>query len=272
MPTEAVLKVTILGCGGSAGVPRLGGGAGPGDGFGDWGVCDPAEPRNRRLRSAILVEGPEGGRLLVDAGPDLREQLLTAGIGRLDAVVFTHQHADHIMGVDEMRPLNRSIGGVIPAYGTEETLEDVGRRFDYAFLPPTPTFYRPALVALPVPLAGEFTAAGLALRTFEQDHKVMRTLGLRIGGFAYSTDVVELPEKSLATLEGIDTWVVGCFQRDPHPVHANIGRVLEWVERLRPRRTVLTHMGPDMDYAMLREMLPPGIEPAYDGMRLEVPS
>jgi phosphoribosyl 1,2-cyclic phosphate phosphodiesterase len=265
----AALTVTILGCGSSGGVPQIGGA----DGRGDWGVCDPAEPRNQRTRSAILVEGPEGGRLLVDAGPDLRQQFLACGVDRFDALLFTHSHADHVLGIDDLRQVNRITGRALPAYADAPTLENLMQRFDYAFLPVPPRgFFRPALEAHEVAAGQVLTLAGLPVELFRQDHKVMDTLGLRIGGFAYSTDVVALPEESLERLAGLDTWVVDCFQRHPHPVHAHLEMVLGWVERLRPRRAVLTHMGPDMDWAWLRQNLPPGIEPAHDGLVLRVPA
>jgi phosphoribosyl 1,2-cyclic phosphate phosphodiesterase len=261
------LTVTLLGCGGSGGVPLIGG---PEE-RGDWGACDPAEPRNRRTRSSLVVEGPAGGRLLVDAGPDLRAQLLACGIARLDAVLFTHAHADHILGVDDLRVVNRVRGAALPAFGTAETLEAVRGRFDYAFLPAPRFFFRPALLPQPVAWGERPMIAGLPVQVFRQDHQVMDTLGLRIGGFAYSTDVVRLPEESLALLAGLDTWVVGCLQRAAHPVHANLDQVLAWVERLRPRRTVLTHMSLDLDWAWLCGRLPPGVEPGHDGLRLRVP-
>jgi phosphoribosyl 1,2-cyclic phosphate phosphodiesterase len=263
-----VLRVTILGCGGSGGVPLIGG-AGEG---GEWGDCDPAEPRNHRTRTSALIEGPEGGRLLVDAGPDLRQQLLAVGVAKLDAILFTHAHADHILGIDDLRQVNRITGQALDAYGTRTTLQKLDDRFDYAFIGPTPPFfYRPALEPIRLAYGDQVTMAGLPVQVFRQDHGVMDTLGLRIGGFAYSTDVVMLPEESLEALAGLDTWVVGCFQHMPHKVHANLDQVLEWVARLKPRRTVLTHMGPAMDYRSLLRDLPPGIEPAHDGMVLEIP-
>jgi phosphoribosyl 1,2-cyclic phosphate phosphodiesterase len=263
-----VLRVTILGCGGSGGVPLIGG-AGEG---GEWGDCDPDEPRNRRTRTSALIEGPEGGRLLVDAGPDLRQQLLAVGAARLDAVLFTHAHADHILGIDDIRQVNRITGRALDAYGTRTTLQKLDDRFDYAFIGPTPPFfYRPALEPIRLAYGDQVAMAGLPVQVFRQDHGVMDTLGLRIGGFAYSTDVVMLPEESLEALAGLDTWVVGCFQLRPHKVHANLDQVLEWVERLKPRRTVLTHMGTAMDYRSLLRSLPPGVEPAHDGMVLQVP-
>jgi len=265
---QATLTVTILGCGGSGGVPQVGGA----DGAGWWGACDPADPRNRRTRSSIVIESPQGQRLLVDTGPDLRGQLLACRIGRIDAVLYTHEHADHIMGLDEIRILNRLAGRALEAFGMRSTLENIRRRFDYAFLPSTaPHFFRPAVEPVPVAPGECFTAAGMEVQSFVQDHAVMETLGLRIGGFAYSTDVVRLPEASLALLTGLDTWVVGCFQRAPHKVHANLEQVLAWVARLKPRRTVLTHMSPDLDAGWLERNLPPGVEPGRDGLALRVP-
>ncbi|MBO1075290.1 MBL fold metallo-hydrolase [Roseomonas marmotae] len=242
------------------------------DGSGDWGRCDPNEPRNRRSRSSALIESEDGRALLVDAGPDLRQQLLASRVQRVDALVVTHGHADHIMGLDEFRPLNRIMGRAIPAFGTSDTLDELRRRFDYVFLEPTPpAFYRPALTQQAIEPSGVWEMAGFPVQVFIQDHKVMETLGLRIGAFAYSTDVVAMPEDSFAQLEGLDTWVVGCFQRKPHPVHAHLDLVMSWVERLKPRRTVLTHMGTDLDWAWMREHLPEGIEAAHDGLVLNVP-
>lgn len=263
-----MLKVTILGCGASGGVPQIGGE----DGRGWWGECDPSNPLNRRSRSSILVEGAGAGRLLVDTGPDLRTQMLACGVPAVDAVLYTHDHADHVMGLDEIRIINRLIGRPMPAFATARTFEALQRRFDYAFRPLTGTFfYRPVIEAVPFTAGETVSMAGHRVETFTQDHAVMETVGVRIGGFAYSTDVVRLPEESLSRLHGLDTWVVGCFQRPPHKVHANLDQVLDWAARLRPRRTVLTHMGPDLDHGWLRDNLPPGIEPGHDGMVLAVP-
>lgn len=261
-------KVTLLGCGASGGVPLLGGE----DERGQWGACDPSEPRNRRTRSSVVVEDAAGHRLLIDAGPDLRAQMLACGIGRLDAVVFTHTHADHVMGIDELRIVNRIIGGPLDAFGSYVTLSELKTRFEYAFRPAPPQgFFRPALVPRPVAPGEWATMGGMPVRVLRQDHLVTETLGFRVGRFAYSTDVVAMTEDTLAALEGLDTWVVGCLQRAPHLVHAGLDQVLGWVARLRPRRTVLTHMSQDMDWAWMRANLPPGIEPGHDGMVLEVP-
>ncbi|WP_368416460.1 MBL fold metallo-hydrolase [Falsiroseomonas sp.] len=261
-------KVTLLGCGASGGVPLLGGE----DERGQWGACDPSEPRNRRTRSSVVVEDAAGHRLLIDAGPDLRAQMLACGIGRLDAVVFTHTHADHVMGIDELRIVNRIIGGPLDAFGSYVTLSELKTRFEYAFRPAPPQgFFRPALVPRPVAPGEWATMGGMPVRVLRQDHLVTETLGFRVGRFAYSTDVVAMTEDTLAALEGLDTWVVGCLQRAPHLVHAGLDQVLGWVARLRPRRTVLTHMSQDMDWAWMCANLPPGIEPGHDGMVLEVP-
>ncbi|CAH0153535.1 hypothetical protein ROS9278_00778 [Roseomonas sp. CECT 9278] len=264
-----MLNVTLLGCGASGGVPQIGGA----DGRGWWGECDPADPRNRRTRSSIIVERAGAGRLLVDTGPDLRGQMLACGVPAVDAVLYTHDHADHVMGLDEIRILNRLVGRPIEAFGMERTLSILRQRFDYAFLPATPPhFFRPAIEPVWLAPGDTVEMAGHSVATFRQDHAVMDTLGLRIGRFAYSTDLVRLPAESLARLHGLDTWVVGCFQRRPHKVHANLDQVLEWVDILKPRRTVLTHMGPDLDHGWLLANLPAGVEPGHDGMVLHIPA
>ena len=260
------MKVTLLGTGGSAGVPMIGGA----DGGGDWGECDPREPRNRRTRTSIVVEIVQGQRLLVDTSPDMRGQLLDCRIAGVDAVLFTHAHADHITGLDDVRILNRIANRPLAAFATAETLAEMTHRFGYAFRPwQPPHFYRPVLEAKPVRPGETIEAAGMAVRLFAQNHGRVETLGLRIGDFGYSTDVVALDEAALAALAGVDTWVVDCFLRgDTHFSHANLDTVLGWVDRLRPRRTVLTHMGTEMDWAWMQANLPPGVEAGYDGMVL----
>ena len=261
------LRVTLLGTGGSAGVPMIGGA----DGHGDWGVCDKAEPRNRRTRASILIDGG-AGTLLVDTPPDMRGQLLACGVRRVDALLFTHAHADHITGLDDVRILNRLAERPLDAFATEATIAELELRFGYAFLPwQPPGFFRPVMVPRAVTPHDTVQAAGMTVRLFDQDHGFSRSLGLRVGGFGYSTDVVALDDAAFAALSGIDTWVVGCFQRQPHRTHAWLARVLDWVARLAPRRTVLTHMGTDMDWAWLEANLPPGIEAGFDGQVLDIP-
>ncbi|MCC6719526.1 MAG: MBL fold metallo-hydrolase [Acetobacteraceae bacterium] len=258
------MRVILLGTGGSAGVPTLGGA----DGRGDWGECDPAEPRNRRGRTSIAIQA-EGGTLLVDTGPDMRAQLMAGGIGRVDAILYTHAHADHIMGLDDVRILNRLVGRPIQAFGTAATMDDIAARFAYAFRPwRPPGFYRPVVEPVVVAPDAVIAPCGFAVRLFDQDHGMVRTLGLRVGGFGYSTDVVVLDERAFAVLAGVDTWVVSCFQRGPHRTHARLSEVLRWVERLGPRRTILTHMGTDLDWAWMQANLPAGVEAGYDGMEI----
>lgn len=262
------MKITILGCGASAGVPMIGGA----DGAGDWGQCDPLEPKNRRTRSSIVVESDCGQRLLVDASPDLRNQLIDNRIPGVDGLLFTHAHADHIAGIDDIRLLNRIAQRPLDAYGMQITLDEVSRRFGYAFNPwKPPHFFRPVLVARPVEPGAVLEVAGLNIQIFRQNHGKIDSLGLRVGSFGYSTDVVALDETAFAVLAGVDTWVVDCFLRgEAHWTHANLSTVLEWVDRLRPRRTILTHMGTTMDWAWMVANLPDGVEAGFDGMVLTV--
>ncbi len=261
------MRVVILGCGGSAGVPMLGGR----DGHGEWGLCDPHEPRNRRSRSSIVIEGDDGRRLLVDTGPELREQLLRAGIGRIEALLYSHAHADHVAGLDEVRSLNRVIDRPIETFATRPVLDEIAHRFNYAFRPwSPPSFFRPVMIPREIEAGQTVTIEGITLRLFEQTHGRSSTLGLRVGGFAYSTDVDKLGEPALAVLQGVDTWIVDCFQRGVHPAHADLELVRQWSTRLGVRRTILTHMGVDMDWAWMARNLPPGLEAAFDGMQIEV--
>ena len=256
------MRVTMLGCGPSWGVPRIGG---------DWGACDPANPRNRRRRCSVMVE--EGSRrILVDTSPDMREQLLDAHVAALDAVLLTHAHADHLHGIDDLRTVNRLMGRAIPLYADAETIAEIEQRFGYIFAPINPaaraSFYKPALVRHVID--GPFEAAGMAVTTFAQDHGFSISQGFRIGRFAYSTDVIELDEQAFAALAGAELWIVDCIRREPHVTHSHLEKTLAWIARLRPRRAVLTHMDESLDYATLRAELPPGVEPGYDGLVIEL--
>ncbi len=252
------MKVTILGCGSSMGVPLVGD---------HWGDCDPVEPKNRRLRASILVEeGPT--RLLVDTGPDLRQQLLTAGVTSVTAILYTHAHADHLHGIDDVRGLNLGMGTTIDAYADAATLKIIRERFGYVFQAlKGDYFYKPTLV--PKTIDGPFEVGGMRIQPFEQDHGFSKTLGFRIGGIAYSTDVVNLDETAFGILAGVDLWIVDAFRIEPHVTHTHLAKTLEWIERVKPKRAVLTHMSQWMDYRRLKATLPAHVEPAYDGMVLE---
>jgi phosphoribosyl 1,2-cyclic phosphate phosphodiesterase len=258
------MKITILGCGGASGSPSINVG---------WGLCDPNNPRNRRRRQSILVEeGPT--TILVDTSPDLRDQLLDAKVRRLDAVLYTHAHADHLHGIDDLREINRAMKGPVDCYATRQTLQQILERFDYVFKDAghgeaMRVVFRPWLI--PHEIDGSFKVGDIAVDHFEQDHGFGNiTTGFRFGSAAYSTDVNELPEESFAKLADLDLWVVGCLSDKAHETHASVDKVLGWVRRLRPKRTVLVHLGPRLDYAKLVAELPDGVVPAYDGMVLEV--
>jgi phosphoribosyl 1,2-cyclic phosphate phosphodiesterase len=201
----------------------------------------------------------------------MRAQLLACAIPQIDAIRFTHAHADHVLGIDDIRILNRIVKRPIDAFAETRTIAELDRRFDYAFKDWTsqPHFFRPVLVKHPIAFGDTVETCGLQIRTFEQDHGLLSTIGLRVNGFAYSTDVVTLNEHAVATLEGVDTWVVDCFQRGRHTTHANVDQVITWFEQLRPRRMILTHMGYDIDWAWLQRRMPAGIEPGFDGMLIE---
>lgn len=256
------MRVTMLGCGPSWGVPRIGG---------EWGACDPQNPRNRRRRCSVMVE--EGGtRLLVDTSPDLREQLLDAGVSALDAVLLTHAHADHLHGIDDLRTVNRLMARAIPLYADTATMAEVVQRFGYIFAPINPqaraSFYKPALERRIID--GPFEAAGIAVTPFAQGHGFSTTLGFRFGGFAYSTDVIELDDAAFAALDGVEFWIVDCIRREPHVTHSHLEKTLAWIARVKPRRAVLTHMDESLDYATLCAELPSGVEPGYDGLTIEL--
>jgi phosphoribosyl 1,2-cyclic phosphate phosphodiesterase len=260
------MKITVLGCGGSGGVPFADGTAG-----GNWGDCDPANPRNRRRRVSVLVE--QGGTvLLIDATPDLRLQLLDSGCPRIDAVLFTHAHADHCHGLDELRAMAHACGGPIDAYMDSATRELLVRRFGYALTSSHDPngFYSPILNDIPI--EGPVEIGGLRILPFIQEHGRDTSLGYRIGDFAYSTDVTALDAAAFSVLEGIELWILDCLRERPHPTHSHLAQSLEWIARVGPARALLTHMNHQIDYDDLKSRCPPGVEPAYDGMVLELPS
>lgn len=260
-------RFTILGCGSSGGVPRIGG---------DWGDCDPMNPKNRRRRCSMLVEriGPEGTtRVLIDTSPDMREQLLDAGVGTLDAVVFTHSHADHVHGIDDLRQIVFNLRRRLPVWADGPTQGALIDRFGYAFVQPAGSPYPPILDLNTID--GDFTIDGaggpIVLTPFLADHGSIDALGFRIAGLAYLPDAVAIPETSWPALEGLEVWVLDALRRKPHPTHAHLALALEWMARAAPRRGVLTNMHLDLDYATLAAELPAHIEPAFDGMVLELP-
>lgn len=256
------MRVTVLGCGGSVAVPAIHDG---------WGVCDPEEPRNRRRRSSILIESDpqgQGTRLLVDAGPDLHGQLIDLADRRLDACLITHAHSDHCHGLDELRTVAILTQRPVKLLARDEVLDELRSKFGYLFA--MKLWKSGAPVLEPVAITGDHVEIGdLSLRVWDQDHRVCTSLGLRCGGFAYSTDLWRLTPKGLKNLSDLDCWLVASLQRRPHSTHAYHRRVLGWIEYLGPRRAFLTHMNNSMDYATLCAELPPHIRPAYDRMTLE---
>lgn len=266
------IRATILGCGSSGGVPRPGG---P-DGAGDWGLCDPAEPKNRRTRCSLLVEqrqaGSEGATIvLVDTSPDLRAQLLAARCARIDAVLFTHDHADQTHGIDDLRAFALARRAKLPVYIDEETGGRIVDRFSYCFDQAPGSLYAPILERRIIPGAGAAFAVdgpggALPVTAFRQHHGGVDSLGFRFGNLAYSSDVVALPEASFEALEGVEVWILDALQTKPHKTHAHLDLALSWIERVKPRRAILTNLHVTMDYRTLVKSLPSGVEPAFDGL------
>lgn len=270
--THARLRFTVLGCGASPGVPRI---------DGDWGACDPSEPKNRRSRCSLLIERLEEGaerptRLLVDTPPDIRAQL--TGLGRIDAldgVVFTHAHADHVHGIDDLRGYWHRNGSRVAVYSDDATQARLDQAFGYCFQAPPGSFYPPIATRHPIRAYEPFEVSGpggrIAVRPFAQTHGDITSLGLRVGGLAYSCDVSAIPDESLAYLAGLDVWIVDALRRRPHPSHFSVADAVAWSLRLAPRRTILTHMHSEIDFGDLQRTLPPGVEPGFDGLVIALP-
>ncbi len=270
----ARLEITILGCGSSGGVPRA---------DGEWGACDPKNPKNLRNRCSLMVRrlgetAAASTTVVVDTSPDFRIQTATAGAKRLDAVLLTHDHADQVHGLDDIRAFYIRQGERLPVFADEATRETLAQRFGYVF---EGQGDYPAIAELrAIPPHGqdwqvEGPSGAVPVRTFDQDHGSIRSVGYRFGGVAYSSDVVDLDDAAFEALAGLDVWIVDALRRRPHPTHAHLDRTLAWIERARPRRAILTNMHIDLDYETLLNELPPGVEPAYDGLRfhheVEVP-
>lgn len=252
------MKIRILGCGTSFGVPRIGN---------DWGQCDRAEPRNRRTRSSILIESG-GKRLLVDCGPDLREQLLAAGVGTLDAVIVTHDHADHCHGIDELRAIALAMGRPIPLYARADVLERLAARFGYVFN--SSSIYRQ--VARPVALGDELAFGTSTIRFADQPHGDICSLGLRIAerskSAVYAIDFNDMTDEMRTLYEGCDVWISDCLSRRPHPTHSHLDAVLGWAGELGVGALFLSHLNNSMDYQTLVGELPAWAAPAHDGLEI----
>lgn len=266
----AELRITILGCGSSGGVPRLGG---------IWGACDPTEPRNHRRRCSVLVERVDGDgttRVLIDTSPDLRSQLLDAGVGVLDAVIYTHSHADHVHGLDDLRMVFFNTRRRLDVWADAATERDLMVRFAYAFEAPEESEYPPILNLRQIVNDADITVTGaggsLTFRPLRVAHGQIDALGFRIGDVAYLPDVSEIYPAAWADLQGLECWIVDALRRTPHPTHAHLDRTLDWIAQAAPRRAVLTNMHVDLDYATVAAETPAHIVPAHDGLVLTFPA
>jgi phosphoribosyl 1,2-cyclic phosphate phosphodiesterase len=262
------LRATILGCGSSGGVPRIGT---------MWGACDSTNPKNRRRRCSLLVERLGGGRhttVLVDSSPDLREQLLSVRCDALDGVLYTHDHADHTHGIDDLRIVAYAMKKRIDAWGDAATLQSLEERFRYCFQTIPGSNYAPILSAHtlspPEPVRIDGPAGPIEALPVPQEHGDIGSLGFRFGGLAYSPDISGIPETSVPLLQGLDVWIVDALRVAPHPSHFSVKQALAWIARLKPKRAVLTHMNQALDYEELRRRCPPGVEPGFDGLVIEL--
>ncbi|WP_028035121.1 MBL fold metallo-hydrolase [Chelativorans sp. J32] len=263
------IRLTILGCGSSPGVPRL---------VGDWGACDPNNPKNHRLRAAALIERikPDGRttRVAIDTGPDFRTQMISAAATTLDAVVYTHPHADHIHGIDDLRSYVLAQRRLMDIYADEQTLVRLKEAFRYCFETPQGSNYPPIVLPHRIDHDRPFTITGeggpLTFTPLPQIHGDIRSLGFRVGDIAYCSDVSSFPPETPPLLQSLKLLVIDALQYRPHPSHFSLGEALEWIERLKPERAVLTHMHTPLDYEAVQRETPDNVDPAYDGMVIEV--
>ena len=257
------MRVTMLGCGSSAGVPFIGC---------HCPVCTSTDPKNNRTRVSLLLVWADK-HVLIDTSPDLRQQALREKITKVDAVMYTHDHADHVHGIDELRSFNFLSGEAIAVWGDFRTIELLKNRFAYAFLPkPDNLWYRPCLEAnvLVDKAVGEFELFGQKITYFEQGHGRTKSLGYRIGNFAYSTDTDYISDAGFEALKGVEVWIVDCLRPEPSYSHAHLEMTLGWIHRVKPKRAILTHMNHDFDYETLLKSLPQGVEPGYDGLQFKI--
>ncbi len=259
-------KLTLLGTGSSGGVPRLGN---------NWGACDPKNPKNRRRRCSALVERISGrGRTtaLIDTSPDIREQLLDAGIGEIDGVLFTHDHADHTHGIDDLRILAFNMRRRVDVFFDAPTRASLMTRFGYCFETPAGSSYPPILNAHDIhplrPVTVKGAAGPIEALPIPQEHGEITSLGFRFGSVAYCPDVSGIPTESMRHLQGLDVLIIDALRYIPHPAHFSVKQALACIEMLKPRRAILTHLHIDLDYAALARELPPDVVPAYDGMQV----
>ncbi len=266
------LTFTILGCGSSGGVPRIGN---------NWGQCDPQNPLNRRRRCSLLVQRSGNNKTdvtntLIDTSPDLREQMLGAGISWLDAVLYTHEHADHIHGIDDLRVVALNGRQRITVWSDERTYARLKGSFAYCFVQPEGSDYPPICDHHMIHPLETVTTTGpggsIDFLPFEQVHGNINSLGFRVADLAYSSDLSDIPETSLDALSNLDVWIIDALRYTPHPSHFSLEQALEWIDRMKPNRAILTNMHIDLDYETLRRSLPDNVEPAYDGMVIEVPT
>ena len=262
----SAFRLTILGCGSSGGVPRLGG---------HWGACDPNNPKNYRRRCSALVErvGPEGTTaVLIDTSPDLRAQLLDTGTARLDGVVYTHAHADHVHGIDDLRMIVFNMRERLTVYAHDDTQNALISRFGYAFVQPEGSPYPPILNLAAIQGAFEIDGPGgpIPFAPFEVDHGTINTLGFRIGGLVYLPDVVRIGDAAwVEHFQNLDVLIIDALRRDPHPTHSHLAQTLEWIDSARPKRAILTNMHNDLDYETVENETPDHVTPAFDGMQVD---